>query len=172
MFVTNGAVGPVTLAVVVVEPDGDAADDDVETPGPAEPGTVASLCPTAGPVPGVEPDANPGTVPGDVPGADPAVPLLPGVHPESGQFAVVDALHPTANINPHDVDAPLGRSMSIWTSQRDAAQLVRKCLEAPESLKFDIFYSSSDNLWGVRDISHAEEVVGYSPEDKAEDFRK
>ncbi len=80
-------------------------------------------------------------------------------------------LHPTANINPGDVDAPMGRSFSIWTSQRDAAQLVRKCLEAPDSVKFDIFYSGSDNKWGVRDISRARDIVGYVPADRAEDFQ-
>jgi nucleoside-diphosphate-sugar epimerase len=79
-------------------------------------------------------------------------------------------LHPTANINPGDVDAPEGRSFSIWTSQRDAAQLVRKCLDAPQSLKFDVFYSGSKNRWGVRDIEHARKVLGYEPDDSAEDF--
>ncbi len=80
-------------------------------------------------------------------------------------------LHPTANINPGDVDAPVGRSFSIWTSQRDAAQLVRLCLDAPPSLKFDTFYSGSDNRWGVRDTEHARKVLGYEPEDSAEDHR-
>lgn len=79
--------------------------------------------------------------------------------------------NPTENINPGDVDAPQERSFSLWTSQRDAAQLVRLCVDAPESLKFDIFYSGSDNRWGVRDISHAERVLGYRPQDKAEDYR-
>jgi nucleoside-diphosphate-sugar epimerase len=79
--------------------------------------------------------------------------------------------HPTANINPGDVDAPAARSYSIWTSQRDAAQLVRLCLEAPPSLMFDIFYSGSDNKWGVRDTSHAGHVLGYRPQDRAEDYR-
>ena len=81
-------------------------------------------------------------------------------------------LNPTGNINPGDFDAPGERSFSLWTSQRDAAQLVRLCVDAPESLKFDIFYSGSDNRWGVRDISHAEHVLGYRPQDRAEDHRR
>jgi len=80
-------------------------------------------------------------------------------------------LSPTSNINPNDVDMPGNRSFSLWTSNRDAAQLVQKCLDAPDDLMYDIFYSGSDNLWGVRDISHARDVLGYQPEDRAEDFR-
>ncbi len=79
--------------------------------------------------------------------------------------------HQTSNINAADVDAPLERSFSLWTSQRDAAQMVRLCVDAPASLKFDIFYSGSDNRWAVRDIEHARQVLGYSPEDRAEDHR-
>ena len=63
------------------------------------------------------------------------------------------------------------RRFSHWSSQRDIAQLVGKCVEAPDSLRFDIFYGSSDNKWGYRDIEHAKQVVGYSPEDNAEAFR-
>ena len=80
-------------------------------------------------------------------------------------------LSPTSNINPNDVDAPENRSFSLWTSTRDAAQIVQRCLDAPDDLMFDIFYSGSDNRWGVRDISHAAEVIGFRPEDRAEDFR-
>ena len=80
-------------------------------------------------------------------------------------------LSPTANINSNDVDMPGNRSFSLWTSNRDAAQMVQRCLDAPDDLMFDIFYSGSDNLWGVRDISHARDVIGYQPEDRAEDFR-
>ncbi|MBT5320239.1 MAG: hypothetical protein HOL45_10085, partial [Chloroflexi bacterium] len=42
---------------------------------------------------------------------------------------------------------------------------------APDDLMYDIFYSGSDNQWGVRDIAHATEILGYQPEDRAEDFR-
>ena len=80
-------------------------------------------------------------------------------------------LQPTSSINPGDVDMPGNRAFSLWTSTRDAAQLIQRCLDAPPDLKFDIFYSGSDNTWGVRDISHARDVLGYRPEDRAEDFR-
>lgn len=63
------------------------------------------------------------------------------------------------------------RGFSVWCSQRDIAQIVEKCIEAPDSVKFDIFDVVSDNKWAYRDISHAREVVGYAPEDAAEDYR-
>ena len=59
----------------------------------------------------------------------------------------------------------------IWCSQRDAAQMVEKCIGAPASLRYDLFFVTSNNQWGYRDISHAREVVGYEPEDAAENYR-
>ena len=63
------------------------------------------------------------------------------------------------------------RGFSVWCSQRDIAQIVEKSIEAPDSVKFDIFDVVSDNKWAYRDISHAREVLGYEPEDAAEDYR-
>lgn len=59
----------------------------------------------------------------------------------------------------------------IWCSQRDAAQMVEKCIRAPESLRYDIFFVTSRNQWGYRDISHAREVVDYEPEDSADRYQ-
>ena len=63
------------------------------------------------------------------------------------------------------------RGFSVWCSQRDVAQMIEKCIEAPDSVKFEIFEVVSDNKWAYRDISHARAVVGYAPEDAAEDYR-
>ncbi|MGH7320771.1 MAG: NAD-dependent epimerase/dehydratase family protein [Candidatus Rokuibacteriota bacterium] len=63
------------------------------------------------------------------------------------------------------------RQFSVWCSQRDVAQMVERCITAPESLRFDIFYVASDNTWGYRDLSRARAVVGYEPQDRAEDHR-
>ena len=65
----------------------------------------------------------------------------------------------------------LPRHFSVWCSQRDIAQMVERCVEAPEGLKFDTFYVVSKNKWGYRDLSHARDVVGYEPQDAAEDHR-
>ena len=63
------------------------------------------------------------------------------------------------------------RDYSVWCSQRDIAQMVDRCVNAPDHVDFDIFYAVSNNRWSYRDISHARDVVGYVPEDSAEDYR-
>lgn len=63
------------------------------------------------------------------------------------------------------------RQFSMWCSYRDLVQMVTKCLAAPETLRFDIFYVVSNNHWNYRDLTHAREVVGFIPEDEAESFR-
>jgi uronate dehydrogenase len=57
------------------------------------------------------------------------------------------------------------REAAVYLSHRDAAQMVRKCVEAPPSVMFNIFYAVSDNFTRFRDISHAKEIIGYLPQD-------
>jgi nucleoside-diphosphate-sugar epimerase len=69
-------------------------------------------------------------------------------------------------------DRPLApRQYSVWCSQRDIGQMIERCIAAPESLRFDVFFVVSDNKWSYRDLSHARTVVGYVPADRAEDHR-
>lgn len=69
-------------------------------------------------------------------------------------------------------DCPLQpRDYSVWCSQRDVGGIIERCLEAPESLAFDIFYATSNNKWGYRDMDHAREVLGFVPQDSADNFR-
>ncbi len=63
------------------------------------------------------------------------------------------------------------RQFSVWCSQGDIAQMIKKCIEAPKTLKFDIFYVVSDNKWSYRDLKHARTVVGFEPQDGAENHR-
>jgi nucleoside-diphosphate-sugar epimerase len=68
-------------------------------------------------------------------------------------------------------DRPIGpRDHAVYCSLRDAAQMVDKCLSAPDSVRFDTFYVVSNNKWRFRDIEHAREVVGYVPLDGAGSF--
>jgi nucleoside-diphosphate-sugar epimerase len=70
-------------------------------------------------------------------------------------------------------DRPMGpRDFSVWCSQRDIGSLIERCLDAPESLMFDIFYAVSNNRWGYRDMEHARHVLGFVPLDSADIFRK
>jgi len=63
------------------------------------------------------------------------------------------------------------RQFSIWSSQGDITRLLEACVEAPESVKYDVFYGVSNNKWSYRDMSHAKDVLGFTPQDVAEDFR-
>jgi len=63
------------------------------------------------------------------------------------------------------------REFSVWCSRRDIAQAIERALTAPDTLRFDVFFITSENKWGYRDIEHARAVLGYVPEDRAEDYR-
>lgn len=58
----------------------------------------------------------------------------------------------------------------LWCSQRDILQLIVRCLDAPESLRFDIFHGQSNNRYNLVDITHPMEVLGYQPQDSVEDY--
>jgi NAD+ dependent glucose-6-phosphate dehydrogenase len=60
-------------------------------------------------------------------------------------------------------------SRILWCSQRDIVQLVERCIQAPDSLRFDIFFGQSDNPHNLVDIQHAMDVLGYQPQDQAEE---
>ena len=63
-----------------------------------------------------------------------------------------------------------GRGHSIFVSHNDLSQLVIKSIEAPENLKFDLFFGVSNNKNNYRDWKHAYNQIGYKPEDSAEKF--
>ena len=65
---------------------------------------------------------------------------------------------------------PNPNAVEIWCSQRDIAQLVERCIAAPEDLRFGIYYGMSKNRWNWVDLEAAREQVGYEPQDSAEDF--
>ena len=60
---------------------------------------------------------------------------------------------------------------SRYLSHRDIAQVLQRCIDAPEDLKYDVFFATSDNGWGYRDLEHPRRVLGYEPQDTAETFR-
>ena len=63
------------------------------------------------------------------------------------------------------------REFSAYLSHRDVADILHRCVEAPDSLKYNVFFALSDNKWGYRDFEHARQVLGYVPQDSAETFR-
>jgi len=63
----------------------------------------------------------------------------------------------------------VARRKAMWTSRRDLAQLVGCCL-TDDSVEFDVFYSVSDNDGRWFDIEHARDVLGYEPQDSADEW--
>ncbi len=59
-----------------------------------------------------------------------------------------------------------------WCSQRDVVQMIDRSIQAPDSLRFDIFFVTSNNRWSYRDLEHGRSVLGYVPQDTAEDHRQ
>ena len=60
---------------------------------------------------------------------------------------------------------------SIYLSHHDIVQMLQRCIDAPDDLKYDIFFAVSNNKWGYRDLEHPREVIGYVPRDSADSFR-
>lgn len=69
----------------------------------------------------------------------------------------------------HDDALPHPAARFLWCSKRDIVQLVMKCIEAPASLRFDVFFGQSNNLYNLVDIEHPRRVLGYAPQDSVED---
>lgn len=66
-------------------------------------------------------------------------------------------------------DAPLmRRHYPGYLSHADAVQMVEKCIDAPEAVRYDIFEAISDNRWRWRDITQAQRVLGYEPKGSAD----
>lgn len=63
------------------------------------------------------------------------------------------------------------RTYAVWCSHRDATQMVDKCISAPDSLRFDIFFAVSNGKYNYRDLTHARDVIGFVPKDDAEHYR-
>ena len=70
-----------------------------------------------------------------------------------------------------DTDRPkLRRHFPGYLSQADCVQMIDKCLDAPDSLRYDTFDAISDNRWRWRDTTHAQEILGWLPESRSDDF--
>ena len=65
----------------------------------------------------------------------------------------------------------VARDFSVWCSQRDIATMIGACLDAPPDLRFEIFYVTSRNRRGYRDLEHARDILGWAPADSADTTR-
>jgi len=72
-------------------------------------------------------------------------------------------------VNAEDTPRAFLGMAPIWCSQRDVVQMVERSVNASDDLRFDIFYAVSNNRLCWVDIEHAREVLGYIPQDRAEE---
>jgi nucleoside-diphosphate-sugar epimerase len=73
----------------------------------------------------------------------------------------------------NEVDRPSAPAhMANWCSQRDIVQVIDLSIAAPASLRYDIFFVTSNNRWSYRDLEHTRHVLGYVPQDHAENYRQ
>jgi len=66
---------------------------------------------------------------------------------------------------------PTDSILATWCSPRDLAQLVRRSLEL-DNLGFQIFYAVSRNTRRFWDISNSQSLLGFKPQDNAEELLK
>ena len=59
--------------------------------------------------------------------------------------------------------------LAMWLSHRDAAQLIERGIDAPDSVGFLVVYGISNNALRVHEIETAERVLGFRPRDDAGD---
>jgi nucleoside-diphosphate-sugar epimerase len=62
------------------------------------------------------------------------------------------------------------RHAAVYCSHRDIIQMVERCVEAPLSVRYAIFYAVSNNRGRFRDIQHAKRMIGYEPLDGVPDW--
>ena len=70
-----------------------------------------------------------------------------------------------ADDRPHET-----RQYAVYLSHRDVVQVFRRCIDAPDELRYDVFFATSNNRWGYRDLEHTRRVLGYEPQDSADAF--
>jgi nucleoside-diphosphate-sugar epimerase len=65
-----------------------------------------------------------------------------------------------------DTEAALARLRATWMSQRDCAQLIRRCLQATD-VRWVVAYGISENPRQFWDLTSARDVLGFAPADRA-----
>lgn len=61
------------------------------------------------------------------------------------------------------------RENATYLSHQDICQMLQLCIDANQSVGYDVFFAVSNNKWNYRDLSHAKNVIGYEPIDSADD---
>ncbi len=66
--------------------------------------------------------------------------------------------------------------MDAWISERDCLQLLERCIDASENIKFAIVHGLSRNTFNRMEIESTRQLLGYDPQDnffeESEVFKK
>ena len=54
---------------------------------------------------------------------------------------------------------------ATYLSHRDVADILRRAIDAPGGLEYEIVYATSNNRYGYRDLERARQVLGFVPQD-------
>ena len=68
---------------------------------------------------------------------------------------------------PHDDEL-----VTVWCSQRDIARIMQMCVDAPDTLRFDVMYGLSASRYSWVDLEHSRATVGYVPLDNCDEARE
>ena len=60
------------------------------------------------------------------------------------------------------------RQRSVWCSQRDVVNAIVAAIRAPDAMRCETFFASSNNRYGYRDTEHGKKLLGYEPLDSAD----
>ena len=60
-------------------------------------------------------------------------------------------------------------SQAVWCSHRDVVNITEQALIATEKPIYDVCYAVSDSRYRWVDMAHTLEILGYAPQDRAED---
>ena len=64
------------------------------------------------------------------------------------------------------------RHFATLLTHADLVRLVRCAIDAPDDLRFAVFYGVSNNTWRFWDLTGPREAIGYEPQDNAETWRE
>ncbi|KAA3633671.1 MAG: NAD(P)-dependent oxidoreductase [Proteobacteria bacterium] len=95
------------------------------------------------------------------------VEILARMYAETGKLSVVCLR--LGRVRPDDRPHNQ-REAAVYLSHRDLVQLVKKSIEAPESLRFGIYYGVSDNRTRFRDLGPALDDLGFAPQDGIDEW--
>ncbi|MBH54568.1 MAG: hypothetical protein CMI18_09515 [Opitutaceae bacterium] len=66
----------------------------------------------------------------------------------------------------NSMDEKIEKLVPISCTKADIARLAECCIQAPNTVKFEVFYGMSDNDYRWPDLENAKKKVGYVPQDK------